>query len=925
MINSKLNLRESLEQVVIAISEEIVGCNSVGIYLSQADGTFRGYVGKPDDFNGITLDQMVVDPQSDLLAREIIAKRKSIYIPDTSKDTRPDPKPIELFKIKSLLGLPICYEEKIFGLVFLFIYDIPMNLSLEKILSVEAYVNMAAVAIRNADMFSRQQRLLSEKQLLLDATSELSLCLTTGDVLNTCFRYVGKALNNTNIGAHLKDLLEKRITPSHLSGESEWTEADWKKVHRKTQVDFESDLVFKEVIKTKKAILIPDVDLDPRPNHQACKNFGIKGLFIMPLVAMGEVLGTVAAVGLGVVSTYQESEMQLAQSIVDATATALANIIRREKLEEIVNIRTAELCEKNNMLEKVIAELKRLSHQNELILNSAGEGIYGLDAQGYITFSNPTAAKILGFKVREMIGEPQDELIRHLGVDGTRYGLRRSSIYAALKNGTVQHVSHEYFCRKDGTRFPVEYISTPIREGSEIVGVVVTFKDITQRKEMEEKIYHQAYFDSLTNLPNRLLLNKQLNHVLTEAKVNGETVGVMFLDLDDFKLINDTLGHSLGDEMLKQVADRFKRCIEQDSSIGRWGGDEFIIVVEGANERARLTKIASKFLHCLDKPFMIDGNELFTTTSIGISLFPIDADNAEMLIRNADTAMYRSKEQGGNCLNYYSPIMNIQSTERAALLNSLHKALDCGEFEVYYQPKINIRTGRIVGTEALIRWNHPQLGVVSPARFIPLAEESGLIMNIGKWVLRKACGQNKLWQKTVSPHLSIAVNFSSRQLYQSNISQDIANILEETGLEPGYLDLELTENITIQNTAIQKLHELKKLGLQISIDDFGTGYSSLRYLKDFPIDNLKIDQSFIRNSAKDPKIDAITSTIINLAQSLKLNIIAEGVETKEEMAYLKSQFCYIMQGYYFSKPLPADEITELLQLNNLMQLCEAGK
>jgi diguanylate cyclase (GGDEF)-like protein/PAS domain S-box-containing protein len=912
LINSKLDLREALEQVVMAISEEVVQCDSVGIYLPQADGTYRGYVGKPNVISDITLDQMIIDPKTDLLARDIIKTRKSIYISNTANDNRPDPRPTKLFKIKSLLGLPICYEDELFGLVFLFDYGIPMNLTDTEIQTVEAYVNMAAVAIRNANLFTRKQALLSEKQMLLDATRELSLCMTIQDVLDTCFCYVGKATNNSNIGVHLMDVLGRKTTPAKLSSESDWKEEDWKKVHQETKVDFEKDLVFQEVISTKRPLLIPDVTLDHRPNQQATKNFGIRGMFVLPLVAMGEVLGTIAVVSLGVPRTYDEAEMQLAQSIVDATATALSNVIRREKLEEIVDLRTAELREKNDMLEEVVSEIQRLSRQNELILNSAGEGIYGLDLKGNITFCNPTAAGMFGYEVDEIVGKSHGEVIHHLRPDQRRYKFKSSPIYAAFKDGTVQHVTNEYFCRKDGTSFPVEYVSTPIREGSEIFGVVITFKDITQRKALEEKIHYQAYYDSLTQLPNRVLLNQRLQYALEQAKLHGDYVGLMFLDLDRFKLINDTLGHRLGDQMLRLVADRLKDCTESHVLIGRQGGDEFIILVEGVSNPRELTRISEKFLRSLDKPFVVDGHELFTTTSIGISLFPTDAADAEMLIQNADTAMYRSKEQGGNCFNYYSPIMKKQSTERASLLNSLYKALDREEFEVYYQPKVNIRTGRIIGTEALLRWKHPQMGLVSPARFIPLAEESGLIIPIGEWVLKKACAQNKEWQKAGCPHLNIAVNFSSRQFYQADICSVIKKVLRETELNSRYLELELTENVIIQNTAIEKMHELKALGILISIDDFGTGYSSLRYLKDFPIDNLKIDQSFIRNSTKDPRVEAITSTVINLAQNLNLTVIAEGVETEEELAYLKSHFCYIMQGYYFSKPLPAEEITKLL-------------
>lgn len=374
LINSNLELRAVLEHVVTAISEEIIQCNSVGIYWPQEDGTFRGYVGKPNHINGITLDQMVVDPNTDLLAAEIVNSKRSIYIPDTSVDSRPDPRPVELFQIKSMLGLPIAHEDELFGLVFLFDYGIPMNLTLEEIESVEAYVNMAAVAIRNANLFNRKQALLAEKQLLLDATRELAHCSTTKEVLATCFHYLGQALNNINIGVHLNDAIGKKFRPARLNHDSDWSEQDWKRVHQQIQLDYDQDLLFQEVIRTKQPILVPDVDKDPRPNHEACRRFGIKGVFMLPLVATGEVLGTMAVVSLNEVRTYTETEMQLAQSIVDATATALANVIRMEQLELIVRARTAELRERNGMLEQVVQELKSLDlMKNDFIASVSHE------------------------------------------------------------------------------------------------------------------------------------------------------------------------------------------------------------------------------------------------------------------------------------------------------------------------------------------------------------------------------------------------------------------------------------------------------------------------------------------------------------------------------------------------------------------------
>lgn len=917
LINSKLDLHEALEHVVTAISEEVVQCDSVGIYLPQGDGTFRGFVGKPDTINGMTLDQHVIDTESDLLLREMLRTKKGIYIPDTELDNRPDEKPVENFRIKSLLGMLISYEEEIFGVVFLFNYGKFLDLTKSEIESVEAYVNMAAVAIRNTHLFSKRQALLAEKQLLLDATSELSLCMTSQKVFEVCFRYVGQALQNMNIGVHIVDTVEDKVDPTRLSNDSDWDEEDWKKEHERLNADFKNDPVFIEVIHTKKPVIIPDVLQDPRPNKKIIENFNIRGMYLFPLIAMGEVLGAIAVVSLGVSRSYEEYEIQLAQSIVDASGTALANILRRENLEEIVENRTAEISEKNTMLEKVVTQIQQLSRQNELILNSVGDGIYGLDIKKTITFCNPKAAEMFGSTVNEIVGKSHEEVIYHLRGDLSKYAFEESPLYKALTEGNVQQCNDEYFRRKNGTIFPIEYVSTPIREGNQIVGIVVTFKDITERKMLEQRIHYQAYHDSITQLPNRFSLHQKIKGAIDKAKMNQGLVGIMFLDLDRFKLVNDTLGHSMGDQMLEHVASRLLGCMKKHTILGRLSGDEFLVLIENVDDTSELASLSEKILKTLSSPFSIEGHELFTTASIGISLYPKDAEEVEMLIANADTAMYRSKEHGGNSYQFYSPVMNKESMERAGLLNSLHTALERGEFEVYYQPKVDLCKRKIIGTEALLRWKNPQLGFVSPARFIPLAEESGLILSIGEWVLRTACAQNKKWQEMGFFDLSVAVNVSTRQFYQSHIDTIIANVLAETNLYPHDLEIEITESVIVRSSAIEKMHKLKKLGISIAIDDFGTGYSSLRYLKDFPIDNLKIDQSFVRNCKVDPKIKAITSTVISLAHLLHLNVTAEGVETEEELAYLQSQACNIIQGYYFSKPLPAKELTDLLLSNTL--------
>lgn len=374
LINSNLNLHSVLEHVVDAISEEIVQCNSVGIYLPQDDGTFRGYVGKPEYMGGMSLDQMIIDPAVDRLAAEIIETRQSIYIPDTWVDPRPDPRPVQLFQIRSILGLPIIYDEQLYGLVFLFDSGTPMNLSKEEIQAVDAYLNMAAVAIHNAGLLNRKQTLLTEMQLLLNATRALAHCTTTDEVLETCFHYLGQVIDNFNIGVYLHNPVQKRFQPSKLDCRSDWSAQTWEIFHKNINFNYEQNRLFSEVIYTKSFIQIPDIDMDPRPNHDACRKYGIKGLFLLPLVATGEVLGTLSIASFEKIRTYTDAQIQVAQSIADATATALSNAIRMEELELIVRARTAELRERNGMLEQVVQELKSLDQvKNDFIASASHE------------------------------------------------------------------------------------------------------------------------------------------------------------------------------------------------------------------------------------------------------------------------------------------------------------------------------------------------------------------------------------------------------------------------------------------------------------------------------------------------------------------------------------------------------------------------
>ncbi len=897
LINTKLELREVLEHVTAAISEEIVQCDSVGIYLPESNGDYRGYVGKPKYINGMTLDMHVIDMEFDLLAKEVVETKKSIYIPDTSKDARPDPRAVAGFKIKSLLVLPITYEDELFGLVFLFDYGIPMDLQEDEIQTVEAYVNMAGVAIRNATNLTRKENLITEKQLLLDLTRELSMCATMQECLDTSFAYIAKVLENGNVAVHLLDpLASKRIKPTNLSRESDYTEEEWLEIHKKQVVDETNDLVLQEVIRTKKMLLIPDVFSDHRPNHDVCRNFGIKGMLMLPLVAMGKVLGTLAVVELQKEKmALDDADMHLAQSIADATASTLSNLLYMEKQEMIIEERTSEIRIKNNELEKVVSELETLSREKMLLLNSAGEGIFGIDLQGEITFCNPASAAMLGYEKDELIGKSHHVIFGEV---------------EAADDAAAEWKKSQQFIKKNGERFYVECDIAEIKEGKAVLGEVVTFKDITERKQLEEEIRYLAYYDNLTDLPNRVLLNDRLNLALNDAREKDEKMAILYLDLDRFKMINDSYGHSYGDLLLKEAAERLKASIPSNAIISRQGGDEFTIILRDVKSQRDVLRALEHVMGAFADPFLLKGHEIFIKTSIGISLFPQDGDTAETLIKHADAAMYKSKEKSGTHYHFFVNEMNDRHMTSIKLENSLYKALRNQELEVFYQPQIDGATEKIFGAEALLRWNHPTEGMVSPVDFIPIAEETGLIVPIGRWVLEQACTQLKEWHEQGHSDMSISVNLSGRQFEEDNLVSMIGEILEEHQLEPKFLHIELTENQIIKNSAVavMKMRELKKLGVHIAIDDFGTGYSSLGYLKSFPIDFLKIDRSFIKDIMRDDDDAAITNTIIMLAKNLNLQVIAEGVETIEQLEFLKSKNCFMMQGFYFSRPIRAHEL-----------------
>lgn len=560
-----------------------------------------------------------------------------------------------------------------------------------------------------------------------------------------------------------------------------------------------------------------------------------------------------------------------------------------------------------NDLKKQRAQLVDKSYVDSIIGNMINSLIV-VDMEGRIKRVNKATLDLLGFIEEELI----DQKVEKIFPDELL--LMVMALKTPAKKGFLSNIETAYLS-KSGQLIPVFFSGSVMQNQQGAVdGIICVAQDITERKKSVERLNYLASHDALTNLPNRTLFYDRLGQAISRVAWRNRLVGVLFLDLDRFKVINDTLGHAVGDLLLQEVSKRLGLLLRNGDTVARLGGDEFVIILDDVAKAEDIAKICQKILDSLLKPFFLKGHELFITASIGISLYPNDGRDAETLLKNADTAMYKAKEQGRNNYQHFSPNMNVKALERLSLETNLRRALEREEFFLHFQPFISLATGEIIGMEALIRWRHPDLGMISPAQFIPLAEETGLIVPISDWVLKTACRQNKKWQDAGLRPIRIAVNLSARQFYERDFQKGVISTLRETGLEPHYLELELTEGTIMKSTdaTITALDEFHHLGIAVAIDDFGTGYSSLNYLKRFPVDKLKIDQSFVRDIVKDPDDAAITSAIVALGHSLQLKTIAEGVETQEQLAFLQSIQCDEMQGYLFSRPLPADEAEKIL-------------
>ena len=567
--------------------------------------------------------------------------------------------------------------------------------------------------------------------------------------------------------------------------------------------------------------------------------------------------------------------------------------------------------ERKNMQEALFEEKERA----QVTLNSIGDAVICTDVLGNITFLNPVAERMTDWSREEAAGRPMADVFRILDA-ASRETTPNPMEIAVRQNGVMHLSSNTILIQRHGFEISIEGSVAPIHDRQGLAtGVVIVFRDLGSTRTMALQMAHSAHHDSLTGLPNRKLLNDRVSQAIALALRNMKKIAVLVLDLDGFKHINDSLGHPIGDRLLQSVAKRLVDSVRSSDTVSRQRGDEFVVLLSEVGRSEDLAITVKRLLQVGAKPHSIDKHDLHVTACIGVSTYPDDGLDAETLIKNADTAMYQAKENGRQSYQFFKPAMNIRAVERQTIEGSLRRALERQEFALHYQPKINLSTGEISGAEALIRWTHPTRGLVSPAQFIPVAEDCGLILPISNWVLREACKQARAWVAEGLPLGTMGVNISAIEFRNEGFLEGVFSILKDTGLDPRFLELELTESVLMKHpeSTASVLQALRAKGVRVAVDDFGTGYSSLSYLQKFSIDALKIDQSFVRRITSAPDETTIVTAIISMARSLKLRVVAEGVETLQELEFLQAHQCDEAQGYYFSRPVASEQFAKLLE------------
>jgi len=574
-------------------------------------------------------------------------------------------------------------------------------------------------------------------------------------------------------------------------------------------------------------------------------------------------------------------------------------------------LRALRYAIERKLMEEALFEEKERA---QVTLNCIGDAVLSTDVWGHVNYINPVAESMTGWSRADAVGHPIEDVLQIIDAN-TRKGMQNPTASAILENKTLGLTPNCILVRRDGVESDIEDSAAPIHDRrGRVTGAVMVFRDVSEARTLSRRMSFLAQHDSLTQLSNRMVLNDRLTQAIAMARRHGQKLAVLFLDVDRFKHINDSLGHAIGDRLLQSVSQRLLTCVRRSDTVSRQGGDEFVILLSEVARAQDAAVCADKVLLSLSTPHRIDEHDLHITVSIGIATYPDDGMDTETLMKNADFAMYEAKENGRNNYKFFKPAMNVRAIERQSLETGLRQAIEQQEFVLHYHPLMNLNTGAITGAEALVRWRHPERGLVPPLHFIPIAEESGLIVPIGRWVIFEACRQAQAWEKAGRQPMRISVNVSAVELRNKDFVASVRDVLTETGLNPSHLELELTETFLMQDwkSTAAVLHALKDMGVQLALDDFGTGYSSLSYLKRFPIDTLKIDQSFVRDLTTDADDASIVSAVISMGKSLHKRVVAEGVETREQLAFLQQQNCPEAQGYYFSKPVVAGDFGQML-------------